>query len=202
MTAAQWAERKAAGLCVWLGCTVKPHRHLLCQKHRKRRALLDSLSHAKRYMAKKVRGTCVRNGCRNSAKETSVVCAACEAVKAGEQRRYLATEEGKRQKCKNQQRYRAELAKAGKCQHCTWRPLVTETMCQVCREAAQARSLKQRRARGVKATNQECGLCKEVGHNRFTCTWDRHSPKRAPLPDAVAPTRYDYATARTYHEVG
>jgi hypothetical protein len=189
MTAAQYAARKAARLCMGSAHCKFPRapgttRCTHCQRVRSAWfAKHDAAKVREAYYEAKVAGRCTRSGCKEPSELT--LCPKHMAEQAARMAQVRRTKRYRQRMATAERRRLGARFAAGKCRHCE-RELVTETLCQVHRDLDAIRSEIARRARGQQPSQAKCSICRQPGHRRERC------PKRLSCETNID----EYATAR------
>lgn len=185
MNAAEYAAKRAAGICTYGCCRRKATDGVLCKPHRKAQRKIVNRRKKETYWERKTAGLCVVRQCKNAAREDSVFCQSCSEKTLRDHKRYRSSAEGKAWYRKYQRNRREDRAARGLCLRCNEKR-VTKTLCETHRREVIAR-YQQRTGRGPNM-KERCSLCKEKGHRANTCTG---------LPALPALRIEDFAVARS-----
>lgn len=153
-----------------------------CRKHRYKQRRYQRAARRADYHRRKEEGRCVAASCRNPCRETGVHCEAHAGELAQQKRRWEASGDRHQHRLETQRKWRARNVRNGTCSICARGPLATKTLCE-----------KHRR-------NQV--RLKRLASSRKGIVPRAVKVRAIPAPRYELPRIDDYATARTYHEVG
>jgi hypothetical protein len=138
------------------------------------------------YLARKLAGLCVRQGCAHPQRETALTCA--EHARYHDRCKTSWYRKSKRNRAKHlacTKRWRERALERGLCCICARRALYTETLCRPCHARRHAADRKRRPV----SLARRCRLCRQPGHNWLTCRL--RGADRAPLEEFALARRAD-----------